>query len=440
MGETAVTKNVDHREVKSSLESVLMSSPFRATAQCSSLLRYIVENTLAERDENLRERVIGCEVFHRAPDYDTGNDHVVRSRAAEVRKRLALYYQEAGHTDGVRISVPSGSYRAVFELAPRGEEPASETHTQASVLDSSSVQAKTLQSGVQSLANQSIQVPVPIRHRMQLNVWRAVAFLALLTCFFLAIYPRHHTHTEAGTFGKFWAPLRSNPKPALIYCGGGFVYKLSDTYLVSYKQQHGVMAQQNEFFVNLQPEDTIKGSDLLLDKHFVPFGDLAAAARVTSMLAEANKPYNLRYGEDVAFTELHSSPVILIGGLNNTWALRITHDLRYVLNGDDRIVDRADPHTVWEEHLDLVKQSRDDYAVISWLNQSDTGGFVLSIAGIRAYANRAAADLLADPIQLDRILAKAPAGWEKRNLQIVIHTRTVSDIPVAVDVLAVHFW
>ena len=153
-----------------------------------------------------------------------------------------------------------------------------------------------------------------------------------------------------------------------------------------------------------------------------------------------NKPYDLRYGEDVAFTELHSSPVILIGGLNNTWALRITHDLRYVLDGDDRIIDRADPHIVWEEHVDAEKQSRDDYAVISWLNQSETGGFVLSIAGIRTYGNRAAADLLTDPIQLDRILARAPAGWEKRNLQIVIHTRTASDIPVAVDVLAVHFW
>ena len=62
----------------------------------------------------MKERVIGSEVFGRRPDYDTNSDPIVRARVAEVRKRLALYYQTE-QEKAVRISVPLGSFKATFE-------------------------------------------------------------------------------------------------------------------------------------------------------------------------------------------------------------------------------------------------------------------------------------------------------------------------------------
>ena len=76
-------------QIDEALEDVLAGSVFRSSRQCQALLRYIVEHSKARREEMLRERVIGTNVFGRAPGYDTGNDPVVRSRAAELRKRLA---------------------------------------------------------------------------------------------------------------------------------------------------------------------------------------------------------------------------------------------------------------------------------------------------------------------------------------------------------------
>ena len=76
------------------LDDILRSTPFRTSRQCQDLFRYIVEHSLAGSDDSLRERVIGIEVFGRAPDYDTAQDPVVRIRAAYVRKRLAEYYQK----------------------------------------------------------------------------------------------------------------------------------------------------------------------------------------------------------------------------------------------------------------------------------------------------------------------------------------------------------
>lgn len=92
--------------VDEALKDILNSASFRSSKQCQALLRYIVDNTLAHNEGLLRERVIGVEVFGRAPDYDTGNDPIVRARAAEVRKRLAQHYLHLDSPVLLRIDIP----------------------------------------------------------------------------------------------------------------------------------------------------------------------------------------------------------------------------------------------------------------------------------------------------------------------------------------------
>ncbi len=43
-----------------------------------------MEETLEGRASDLKERTLGIAVFERDPDYDTSDDHIVRSAAAEV--------------------------------------------------------------------------------------------------------------------------------------------------------------------------------------------------------------------------------------------------------------------------------------------------------------------------------------------------------------------
>src|ERR1022692_1948460 len=103
-------------EVQKTLSAIFQSTPFHTSKQSQELLQYIVDQTLAGHLEMLKERIIGANVFNRRPDYDTNDDPIVRARAAEVRKRLALYYQTA-REETVLISVPSGSFKAIFEWA-----------------------------------------------------------------------------------------------------------------------------------------------------------------------------------------------------------------------------------------------------------------------------------------------------------------------------------
>src|ERR1700682_3655066 len=97
------TETVEQSDaVREQLERLLASPVFKNSKICSSLLKYVVHRTIEGKAEHLKERTIGIEAFGRAADYDTNADHVVRSAAGEVRKRLAQYYLEPGHETEIR--------------------------------------------------------------------------------------------------------------------------------------------------------------------------------------------------------------------------------------------------------------------------------------------------------------------------------------------------
>jgi eukaryotic-like serine/threonine-protein kinase len=100
--------------VRNELESVIASDALTGSKRCQDFLRLVVDHTLAGDLDELRERMIGVEMFHRRADYDTSNDAVVRVRATEVRKRLAQYYRETKVAPVVRIDLLPGSYVPEF--------------------------------------------------------------------------------------------------------------------------------------------------------------------------------------------------------------------------------------------------------------------------------------------------------------------------------------
>jgi hypothetical protein len=66
--------------------------------------------------DQLKESLVGVEVFGRRPDYDVRQDSVVRTEAARLRSRLAEYYANGGATDPVVIELRKGGYKPVFRL------------------------------------------------------------------------------------------------------------------------------------------------------------------------------------------------------------------------------------------------------------------------------------------------------------------------------------
>lgn len=74
------------------LERVLSSACFARSEGLSRLLRFLVERQLAGRESEIKESLIGVEVYGRNPDYDPKVDSTVRSEMARLRARLSKYY------------------------------------------------------------------------------------------------------------------------------------------------------------------------------------------------------------------------------------------------------------------------------------------------------------------------------------------------------------
>jgi TolB-like protein len=92
------------------LERVLESAGFKRNERMSRFLRFLVDRHLEGKEDELKESVIGIEVFGRRPDYNPKQDSIVRTEAGRLRARLSEYYLTEGKDDPLVIDVPKGGY------------------------------------------------------------------------------------------------------------------------------------------------------------------------------------------------------------------------------------------------------------------------------------------------------------------------------------------
>jgi TolB-like protein len=99
--------------VRQQLDRILSSAGFVRNERLSGFLRFIVQLYLEGKTGEIKESVVGVEVFGRAPGYDTRSDSVVRTEATKLRTRLSEYYAGAP-SDPLVIELPKGGYTPVF--------------------------------------------------------------------------------------------------------------------------------------------------------------------------------------------------------------------------------------------------------------------------------------------------------------------------------------
>src|SRR3984885_4295222 len=111
----AIYSEDEKAKINRQLVRLLGNPHFSHSKRFPSFLRFIVQEELEGRGDQLKERSLGIEVFGREASYDTTSDPIVRVTAAEIRKRIAQYYQESTSPNELRISLPAGSYIPHFE-------------------------------------------------------------------------------------------------------------------------------------------------------------------------------------------------------------------------------------------------------------------------------------------------------------------------------------
>ena len=100
----------DEAEVRAELSKIQQSDPFVRSQRIRRLLEFLVDSVLAGNGQQLKESLIGVEVFDRPPDYDPKQDPVVRVEMRRLRSKLSEYYLHEGKLDGVLIWLDKGTY------------------------------------------------------------------------------------------------------------------------------------------------------------------------------------------------------------------------------------------------------------------------------------------------------------------------------------------
>jgi len=421
--------------VTEALRRILESEHFRTSTRGKQFLRFVVQYRLENHPEPLKERMIGAALFNRPLDYATGDDSVVRAQAREVRRRLEQYYAAHAQESPLRIDLPLGSYTPEFKLDVNQKTESGEM------------------TGLAPLAVPLSEYPAPVAEIE--GVWipgkkryRMLAFgvLAALICvsIFLFLFYKSSAKLPKSSIAQFWAPAISSSKPLLICLPKPIFYRPSVEKYKRSAQTPGEFDREVDRMnhaPHLQPSDKLTWGDMVQYYDYgVAQGDVQAAVRFSNFFGRQGRDNEVRVGSSFSYADLRNSPAIIIGAFSNPLTIELTSGLHFSYVDDEkglRIQEQGTSGRSWSPKHGSIGE---DYGLVTRLLDSNTGQFVVLVAGIEASGSDAAADLIVNPKGLAKALQEAPKDWPQKNVQIVVST-TVQDYTAGpAKVIAVYVW
>lgn len=392
--------DLEREEVRRQLIKVLASPAFHNCKRYAAVLKYVVDKTLDGCGDQLKERTIGIDVFDRVPDYDTATDHAVRSAVGEVRKRLGQYYQQDTKSQ-LRIEVLPGSYTPQFRWVEINPAPLSAS------LDGA---------------------PAPAQYRglriLLRPKWLIAAVLvlgAVVLSLSLAMRPQD-------PLGAFWGPVLNSRAPVLLCIGN----------LEGGRELAGDGANEDS---SVTLNDFHNSASETVNVY-----DAITIAKLTGLMEARGKQFQLATQSDATFSDLQKGPTVLVGLMNNDWTGRLLPNLRFSVEhpASNKVIirDRKNPsNQEWSmdyttPYLNVTR----DYALVLRMVDPKTEQVVVVVAGITVFGTFAGGDFLTNKDTMKKLVAIAPPGWEKKNMEIVLSTDVIRGRSGPANVVATQFW
>jgi hypothetical protein len=431
---------VDRAAVQAELERVLCDPHFSSSKRYPSFLRFVVSNTLAGHTDLLKERVLGLEVFGRPANYDTTTDPIVRVTAAEIRKRLEQYYQEAGHDGEIRIFLPSGSYVPQFSQPLRAGAGAGSLE----ILDvapivsvnagSSDVAGPGVGAGsgaapseiVKSSATAVSVAALGTATDAKPRSWfmSALAVIAALALVGGSIFLWNQTHPPV--MKEFWAPFVNASEPVL--------------FCIADQSQYSTIKLRDA--ADPQRETTLNDSLVT-----VIIDDVAPLINIAGLLRTYGKTYRVQGETTTSLTDLRRGPAVFIGAFDNSWTLRVTSPLRYHFANNPEmtsfwIEDREHPDKRdWV--LDRAVQQTGtykDYAIVARFVYPNSDQTALVVAGLGRGGTIAGGEFLVDANRMSELVKHVNSDWGRKSVEIVLETQIIQGRSGPPRIAVVHVW
>ena len=393
----------EREAVREQLGRILSSTLFRNSKRFPAFLSYTVDHALTSSDP-LKERIIGHEVFSRQPGYDTGQDPVVRMTAAEVRKRLSHYYQQPEHHTELIVAFQPGSYVPEFFQPAAG--PAART--------------------AEVPATDTAPPTLPVSGRL---TWTTLALTLIAALIGVVAFLAARQWTEAGedALARFWAPIVSSSSPVLICIG-----------------DPSPVRDQREPLQSSENPEQLTVPDFLRTNS-VRYTDAVTVASIAGELRARGKAFRIRRPSATELKDLRDGPVVLVGGFNNPWTLKLSEGLRFTLASDagmPYIRDRENPESrQWQSEAPgrLMRNVNQTFGLITRTQDPATGHTVLTLSGL-VFGTASAAECLLDVNCVTSAERLASGSTDKRNWQVVVAAPVIGLDTGAPKVVAAYAW
>lgn len=405
---------IEKAAIEEQVQRLLQNPHFSHSRRFPTFLRFVVQHALTGHSDLVKERTLGIEIFGRDADYDTASDPIVRVTAAEIRKRIAQYYQDPGHENEIRLSLPAGSYVPHFQFphAPQSSEALTVVST-----DPPS-----------DLSAASIALPATITVKAIPHPTRPFAKFAVVIVLLCAAAGFFWWRSlQRSAFDVFWQPIVSSSDPVL-FC----------------------IADQNQYTaIALRDASDPSRQTILKDNlSAVVIDDLDTVVKIAGVLQSHATRYSLRGEASTNLTDLRNGPSVFVGAFDNAWTLRLTNSLRYHFANDPNmtrfwITDSNDPKR--EDWLiDRAKQQATnnyrDYAIVARFTDRNTGKISIVAAGIGRGGTIAAGEFLTDPSHLAQALKNTRGFSNSTNVEFVLSTEIIDGHPGTPKMEAAYTW
>ena len=435
--------------LRSLLKEIIEGPAFKGSHRSGQFLEFVTEQAIAGNFDQLKERLIGVQLFKREPTYDTGEDAIVRVTASDVRKRLLQHYGWFGLECELRIDLPLGSYiprvsrRSSAEVDP-ALGPGSPHEPDAPLPNSLGAKpaAILLEHSVTAVAAD------PMR-RSDWQLWGSATLLIVAIAFGWGFRSTNRRMPSSAARTLPWSTLfNSAASPHLITSDPNIdtVEGITNTDLsLSDYVNHKYLPEPNK----LTPEQIRFCNIILRADSSAASPDLPITATIAAIAQTFSKKLLVQPSRafQLSFLSNNDNFIFLGSPRSNPWFSLFAGALDFQFIYDTRRGSEFihNLHPLASEQAEYVPSANGggtgySFAIVALIQNPDQNGKVLLLAGADGEATAAAGDFVTDLTKMSRALSKCgvSAADTLRHFEILLRTETMAGVPRRTEVTACH--
>lgn len=280
---SAAPPDISRAEKEQAAETLRQAGIVREHTNLHYLLEYLLQHSLSEHPEPLKEFTIGVEALGKPQGYDPRLDSTVRVDISKLRTKLREYYQNEGVTSPLRIEIPKGQYDLTYARVPH-------------------------------LVELPTVPPATAPQRNFVWLWAlGIALVAGWLGFGLARYfgaaksePQLTPELQA-----FWQPYFQTPTPTLFVYGTPMFVRL-DSYLFRRPRLNSWGEAQTDDEVNRVAAE-LKTTEKRPSYKFTGVGEAEALFLLTRLLTDHQATTTIKRSSNLSWEDLKGRHVVLLG-------------------------------------------------------------------------------------------------------------------------------